>query len=127
MKLDDAIGIAVCNLHNLLTDAHVHAQLFIDLAPQTRIVCFTRLALAAGELPASFEVHARGPARDEIRAIPLNHCGGDDNAFGCRRGHASARSFSGLNGYAAQFVRMGQTRHFGFRATHIVAPKSMSA
>src|SRR3990167_7157290 len=36
-------------------------------------------------------------------------------------------SIPGLNGNAAQSLASGQTRHFGLRATHTVAPKSISA
>src|SRR5207253_3163520 len=89
-----------------------------QLTRETRRVLFARLALAPGEFPIAFEVNAALPPGDEKRVIPFDDRGRHDD-----RRHSAA----GLNGKARQFLAIGQTRHFGLRATQIVAPKSISA
>ena len=59
--------------------------------------------------------------RDEEPAVLLDDGRDDDDAL------RHAVSFSGLWGYAAHSDAIGQIRHFGFRAVHSVAPKSISA
>ncbi len=99
------------------------------LALQTIRERFVRFALPAGKLPASLEMDAARPPSDQKPiATPYDSRGDDDVGYrrlGSR--HASGRSLSGLNGYAEQPRCIGQTRHFGLRAVHIVAPKSIRA
>jgi hypothetical protein len=88
---------------------------------------FVGLALAAGELPAAGKVHAPRAPCDEKRSIALDDRGRDDDQGTSLVAAHATRSFSGLNGNAAQAGRMGQIRHLGFRAVHKVAPKSINA
>src|SRR5262245_46424439 len=119
MQFDVAVGIRVRDGEDLAADGDVGAEFLFDLAPQARLERLSLLALAAGELPVAFEMHALLPPRDEIAIVILDDGGRDDDSH--------ARSRSGLNGYDAQSRRIGQTRHFGLRAVHSVAPKSISA
>ena len=82
-------------------------------------VRFARVALAAGELPEPLEVHALLALSDQKAAVAFDDGGADDDAV-----HGD---FSGLNGNERQLLAIGQIRHLGFRATHTIAPKSISA
>ena len=125
VELDGSIGVVMGDLEDLPADPDADAQLFGDLAAQARLLWLSRLALAARKLPIAFEVNAARAARDQERAAPP-YDGRRDHDPGTAA-HTAGRSLSGLNGYAAQSRLIGQMRHLGFRATHIVAPKSMSA
>ena len=100
-----------------------------DLSLQTLGESFVRFALPARKLPATLEMDAAWPPSDQEPIAPPDDCRGDDDVGYRRVGsrHASDRSLSGLNGYAEQPRCIGQTRHFGLRAVHIVAPKSIRA
>src|SRR4029079_5228855 len=119
VQLDAARGIVMRDGEDLGADRGVDAELFLQLAAQAVGQRFTRLAFPARELPVALEVHAFLPSRDQVRAVTLDHGGGDDESH--------ARSWSGLNGYARQPALIAQTRHAGLRAVQSVAPKSISA
>jgi hypothetical protein len=93
----------------LEADARVDSELFAQLACQTAVERFTRVALAPGKLPEAREMDAALASRDENAALAL-----DD-----RRGYDDRRHTHAL--------AIGQTRHLGFRATQTVAPRSISA
>src|SRR5712691_12594575 len=117
MQLDGALRIGVSRGEDLLADSGVDVELLEKLARETHGQCLAGVALAPGEFPASFEVGAFRPFRHQKPAVPL-----DD-----RGGHDDRRHVSGVNGYARQLLAIGQMRHFGFRATQTIAPKSISA
>ena len=120
VQLDAAFWIGVDGGQNFGTDRHIDPELFAHLADETGCVSFSRLALTTGEFPVSLQVHARRPPRDQKRIVPLDHGGGDED-----RVHESGVRRSDL--IVRQPFAIGQARHFGLRATQIIAPKSISA
>ena len=128
MQFNGPLGILVSHRKQFPIDTNRRTQLLENLALQTICERFVRFALAARKLPASLEVDAARPPRDEKPIATAYDSRGDDDV---RRdgwpGHASARSLSGLKGYAEQHRCIGHTRHLGLRAVHIVAPKSIKA
>src|SRR4029078_9136637 len=116
VQLHLAVGIRMPREENFHADKGVDAKLLANLARQTYGRCFARLALSAGEFPMALEVCASLAPGDEEPPALLHHSGGDDD------GHAKWRPRR-----ARQLSAIGQTRHFGLRATHTIAPKSMRA
>src|SRR5476651_2653616 len=110
---------------NLLADARGDVELLEDFPRETDLQRLVAIALPAGKLPEAFEVHALLPSRDEVRPVMLDDRRGDHDGgrWSLVVGHLSG----GVNGYARQLFAIGQTRHFGFLATQIIAPKSISA
>ena len=75
------------------------------------------IALPAGKLPQASQVDTFLPPGDEELPVDFDdRCGDDDD------GHRP-----GVNGKVRQPFAIGHTRHFGLRATQIIAPKSISA
>ena len=73
--------------------------------------------LPPGKFPAAFQMRARQPARHEQRRSSSITAAVDDD-----------RSSRGIERErAGSSCAIGQTRHFGFLATQIMAPKSISA
>jgi len=125
MQLYRSLGIPVRDREDLAADQGVHSQFFGELAPQTVVQGLCVLAFAAGKFPIAFEVHTALTPCHEVRLVALDHRSRHYEArLGCMLVHASP---SGLNGYAAHADLIGHTRHFGFRATQTVAPKSINA
>ena len=110
MQLDAPLRVRVCRGEDFVADAGANVELLAQLALQARVERLARLAFSAGEFPVAFEVHAFLPPRDEKPAALLDDGGRYDEGF------SHAHSF---------FI--GQTRHFGPRATQIIAPRSISA
>ena len=76
-----------------VADAHQGAQLLAQLACETGFQRLARLALAARELPQTFEVGPLGAARDEVATGSILDDGSrdldDDHARPQRRGAAA--------------------------------------
>ena len=117
MQLDAAIGVGVRHGQELLTDSRADGQLFPQLAREARRVGLASFTFAAGEFPESCQRHAARPSCDEEPSRALDDRGGDDD--GCQRSAPLRRN--------VQSFSIGQTRHFGFRATQTMAPKSINA
>ena len=94
-------------------------ELFPQFPGETGGERFARVAFAARELPESLEVHALLALCDQEAAVAFDDRRADDDAV--------HDDFSGLNGNERQLLAIGQIRHLGFRATHTIAPKSISA
>ena len=101
----------------IFADFRVDGQLFAQLAPNACGQRFAVVAFAARKFPAPFEVDAFLPSRHEKPSVALDDGGGHDDDHG---------SGAGAVRHAQPFA-IGQTRHFGLRATHTVAPRSISA
>ncbi len=65
MQLDAPVFVVVHDAEHLGSHVGVHVELLPQLAPQAGFERFARLTLSAGELPASRQMHARLPSRDE--------------------------------------------------------------
>jgi len=117
VQFDVPFRVSVGGREQLVADRGLDGELFAQLAHETRRERFSGIAFAAGKLPVAFEVDTSLPPRDQEAAIAL-----DD-----RRRHDDRCHLSGVNGYARQLLAIGHTRHFGSRATHTIAPKSISA
>ena len=102
----------------LLADGDVGVELFPQLASQTGGERLARLAFAAGELPEPLEVNSLLTFRDQEPAVTLDDGGADDDGF---------HDLPGSKGNERQSLVIGQIRHLGLRATHTIAPKSISA
>ena len=100
-------------------DVDADVQLFPEFSRQTAGKGFTPVAFAAGELPQPLEVDALLALCDQEVAVAFDDGGANEDA-----GHDDC---SGLNGNERQLLAIGQMRHRGFRATHTIAPKSISA
>src|SRR5919198_4013762 len=96
-------GVYLCG------DARLGIELLAQLAGETRGERLVGVALPARELPQAFQVDACLAPRDEKAAVAL-----DDRRRYDDRLHA-------------QLFAIGHTRHFGLRATHTSAPRSISA
>ena len=110
MQLDGAIRVAMGHGEDLVEDPCVDRELFAQLARETRGQRFASIAFAARKFPVPFKVDALLTSGHQEPPV----------AFDDRRGYDDSRRHTQLG-----FI--GQTRHFGFRAVHTVAPKSMSA
>ena len=102
-----------------IADRDSDVELFSQLAGETAGERFARFALAAGKLPEPLEMDALLAPGDQKAAVAFDDGGADDDAV--------HDDFSGLNGNERQLLAIGQTRHLGLRATHTIAPKSISA
>ena len=100
-------------------DCDVDVELFPQFPGETAGKRFAGVALAAGELPQPLEVDALLAFCNQKAALAFDDGGADDDAV-----HGD---FSGLKGNERQFFAIGQIKHLGFRATHTMAPKSISA
>src|SRR6185436_20034156 len=119
MQLHVSVVIFMESPEDLSTNMRLDRKL---LAQLTREACFERfagVAFSARELPAALEVHSLLPTREQEAAVELDDGRGDN------------RSLSGHHEppcrYDRQLFDIGQTRHRGLRATHTMAPKSISA
>lgn len=102
------------NLEDERADLDGSIELFADLALECLRMRLAFGDLAAGKLPRPGEVCALEPARQQERAVLFDHRRDDND-------HDSRESF-------AKDLHMrviGHAMHFGLRATHTVAPKSM--
>ena len=102
-----------------IADSDRDVELFSQLAGETAGKRFAWFALATGELPQPLEVDALLASGNQKVAVAFDDGGADDDAV--------HDDFSGLNGNERQFLAIGQIRHRGLRATHTIAPKSISA
>jgi hypothetical protein len=115
-----------------LPDHGIDGELLAQLSYEARRRRLARLALAAGKLPSPFQVCALQPSRQEKRVITFDHRRGDDDSH-CRRFVTFAIAFVPFvvvrspHGYDRHVRRSGHAAHFGLRAVHTVAPKSISA
>src|SRR5207253_3700007 len=110
MQFDAPLRVRVRRREDFVADARADVELFSQLALQAHSERLAGLAFPAGKLPVALEVHAFLPPRDEKPAALFDDGGRHEECF------SHAHSF---------FI--GQTRHFGARATQIIAPRSISA
>jgi hypothetical protein len=130
VELHEALRIRVRRREEFFAYRDADIELFAKLAREARCVRFAPIAFAAGEFPIAFEVDAFLAPGDEKAIVALDHCGRHDDRrhLAAWRGAFVLRvSRLGLKGKARQLFTMGHTRHLGFRATHTMAPKSISA
>src|SRR4051794_16168926 len=124
MQLHDPFRVGMPGGQHLVADSRRDVELFEQFARQTLGQPFVRIAFAAGKFPEALEVHALRAAGDQEAAVSFDHGGGDHHSrLPSVVGHRSG----GVNGKARHPLAIGQTRHFGLRATQIIAPKSISA
>src|SRR5215831_143089 len=78
--------------HRLDQAAHrgVHAELFLELAAESRLGRLRGADLPAGKLPEPRQVRAFEPTGDEVAAVALDHRGSHIDYLG----HGSARRLS---------------------------------
>jgi hypothetical protein len=112
------IRIRVERREHLYADSGVNAELLANLPSQTGGMSLARFALSPRKFPEAFEVDAALTACQQKVVVVLDDRSRDDDRRHC---------LSGLNGKARQLFAIGQTRHFGFRATQTIAPKSINA
>lgn len=136
MKFDRVLGVRVRRLEHLLGTNHFDVEFLEHFASQGLVTRFARVALPAGEFPVAFEVRAGLPAGHQKTAVALDDGGDDDHHRACHLllarpvrfgAFAPGSSFAGLKGNASQIEAIGQTRHLGFRAAQMTAPKSIRA
>src|SRR5947199_262659 len=117
MQFHRPVRVLVCRREDFVTDSRLDREFFAQLARETGVERLSGCTLAAGKFPIALEVNACWSSRDQEVAI----------AFDDRGGHDQGRHASGEKGNALQPLAIGQTRHFGLRATQIVAPRSINA
>ena len=118
MQLDPPVRIRVRRREQFVSDGSLDAELLANLPHQAGGMRLAGLALAARKFPVALEMDALLAACQQKAIVALDDRGGDDD-----RDHG----LSGLKGNARQLFAIGHTRHFGFRATQTIAPKSISA
>ena len=119
MQLDRPLWIGMHGREYFFTDRDGDVELFSEFARETAGKRFAGIALAAGKLPQPLEVDALLALGDQKAAVAFDDRGAHDDTI--------HDGFSGLNGNERQLLAIGQIRHRGVRATHTIAPKSISA
>ena len=118
------VRIGVGRREHELADVDVRAEFFADLPPERGGVALLRIDLATWEFPHPGEMSARLPLCQE-EAVVLFDDRGDDRGHERPAGAPSALAARG--GYERHMAVIGHTAHFGCRATHTSAPRSISA
>jgi len=113
----------MCRGEEFLTDPRVHVELLPQLPRQARFERLGAVAFAAGEFPVAFQVHAGLAPGDEQPAVALDDRGGHHDSR--HRRSVPFVSFVSFVSFVRerQLALIGQTRHFGLRATQTIAPK----
>src|ERR1700704_6247727 len=79
MQLHSFLRIFVPNDLKGYRRIDANTQFLEQLSPQTFFQCLTRLALPAGKLPETCQMHARIPSGNQVAALTMYKAGSDFN------------------------------------------------